>query len=221
MLSQKFSTGDSSSLQGTKGSSWRQFGLLLLGMVKVAIGVWQVEARVAAEQPAVQGLPSRTKPAAAKSLSRVRLCDPRDGSPLGSLSLGFSRQEHWSGLPFPSPMHGSEKWKWSRSVVSDSYRPRGLQPTRLLHPWDFPGRSTGVGCHCLLRTKHDLAPNVSSVEAKKIWSNRSRFQKCKHNSVTTSNKTKNSSFMSPCFISVKKIGVASLNHFPQRSFNFF
>ena len=29
----------------------------------------------------------------------------------GSLSLGFSRQEHWSGLPFPSPMHESEKWK--------------------------------------------------------------------------------------------------------------
>ena len=26
-------------------------------------------------------------------------------------SLGFSRQEHWSGLPFPSPMHESEKWK--------------------------------------------------------------------------------------------------------------
>ena len=44
----------------------------------------------------------------------------------------------------------SEKWKWSRSVVSDSWRPHGLQPTRLLHPWDFPGKSTGVGCHCLL-----------------------------------------------------------------------
>ena len=27
----------------------------------------------------------------------------------------------------------------------------GLQPTRLLRPWDFPGKSTGVGCHCLLR----------------------------------------------------------------------
>ena len=66
-------------------------------------------------------------------------------------SLGFSRQEHWSGLPFPSPMHESEKWKWSRSVMSDSSRPHGLQPTRLLHPWDFPGRSTGVGCHCLLK----------------------------------------------------------------------
>ena len=67
-------------------------------------------------------------------------------------SLGFSRQEHWSGLPFPSPMHESEKWKWSRSVVSDPQRPHGMQPTRLLRPWDFPGRSTGVGCHCLLQS---------------------------------------------------------------------
>ena len=48
-------------------------------------------------------------------------------------------------------MHESEKWKWSRSVVSDSSQPHGLQSTRLLHPWDFPGKSTGVGCHCLLR----------------------------------------------------------------------
>ena len=48
-------------------------------------------------------------------------------------------------------MHESEKWKWSHSVVSDSYRPHGLQPTRLLRPWDFPGKSTGVGCHCLLQ----------------------------------------------------------------------
>ena len=37
--------------------------------------------------------------------------------------MGFSRQEYWSGLPFPSPMHESEKWKWSRSVVSDCSRP--------------------------------------------------------------------------------------------------
>ena len=37
------------------------------------------------------------------------------------------------------------------SVVSDSVRPHGLQPTRLLCPWYFPGKSTGVGCHCLLR----------------------------------------------------------------------
>ena len=46
-------------------------------------------------------------------------------------SLGFSRQEHWSGLPFPSPMHEREKWKWSRSVVSDPQRPHGLQQQRL------------------------------------------------------------------------------------------
>ena len=56
------------------------------------------------------------------------------------LFLGFSRQEHWSGLPFPSPMHESEKWKGSLSVVSDSYRPHGLQPTRLLRPWIFQAR---------------------------------------------------------------------------------
>ena len=66
-------------------------------------------------------------------------------------SLGFSRQEHWSGLPFLYPMHESEKWKRSRSVVSDPQQPHGLQPVRLLRPWDFPGKSTGVGCHCLLQ----------------------------------------------------------------------
>ena len=61
------------------------------------------------------------KVTAAKSLqSCPTLCDPIDGSPPGSPSLGFSRQEHWSGLPFPSPMHESENWKWSCSVVSNS-----------------------------------------------------------------------------------------------------
>ena len=34
-------------------------------------------------------------------------------------------------------------------------RPHGLQPTRPLPPWDFPGKSTGVGCHCLLH-KEDI-----------------------------------------------------------------
>ena len=48
--------------------------------------------------------------ATAKSLqSCLTLCDPIDGSPPGFPSLGFSRQEHWSGLPFPSPMHESKK----------------------------------------------------------------------------------------------------------------
>ena len=62
-----------------------------------------------------------TYAAATKSLQLCpTLCDPIDGSSPGSPVPGFSKQEHWSGLPFPSPMHESEKWKWSRSVVSDS-----------------------------------------------------------------------------------------------------
>ena len=44
--------------------------------------------------------------AAAKWLqSCLTLGDPIDGSPQAPLSLGVSREEHWSGLPFPSPMH--------------------------------------------------------------------------------------------------------------------
>ena len=35
--------------------------------------------------------------------------------------------------------------------MSDSVRPQGLQPTRLLRPWDSPGKNTGVGCHFLLQ----------------------------------------------------------------------
>ena len=98
-----------------------------------------------------QGSPLSTPYAMLSHFSHVRLCEtPETAAHQAAPSLGFSRQEHWSGLPFPSPMHESEKWKWSRSVMSDSSRPRGLQPTRLLHPWDFPGKSTGVGCHCLL-----------------------------------------------------------------------
>ena len=88
--------------------------------------------------------------AAASRFSHVRLCaTPRMAAHQAPLSLGFSRQEHWSGLPFPSPMHESEKWKWSLSVVSDPQWPHGLQPSRLLRPWGFPGKSTRVGCHCL------------------------------------------------------------------------
>ena len=46
----------------------------------------------------------------AKSLqSCPTLCDPIDGSHQAPPSLGFSRQEHWSRLPFPSPVHESEK----------------------------------------------------------------------------------------------------------------
>ena len=84
--------------------------------------------------------------------SRVQLCaTPETAAYQAPLSLGFSRQEHWSGLPFPSPVHESEKWKWSCSVVSDSALPHRWQPTRLPRPWDSPDKNTGVGCHFLLQ----------------------------------------------------------------------
>ena len=50
--------------------------------------------------------------AAAKSIQLCpTLCNPRDAAHQAPPSLGFCKQEHWSGLPFPSPMHESEKIK--------------------------------------------------------------------------------------------------------------
>ena len=64
-------------------------------------------------------------------------------------------------------MHESEKWKGSCSVVPNSWWPQGLQPARILRPWDFPGKSTGVGCHCLLwaKTHFFQISNVSERRA--------------------------------------------------------
>ena len=87
-------------------------------------------------------------------------------------TLGFSRQEHWSGLPFPSPMHESEKWKWSHSVVSDPQWPHGLQPSRLLLPWDFPGKSTGVGCHCNMLH----LPNFTQLLSSTVYSSPCKYR---------------------------------------------
>ena len=39
----------------------------------------------------------------------------------------------------------------SHSVVSDSLKPHGLEPAKLLCPWDFPDRNTGLGCHFVLQ----------------------------------------------------------------------
>ena len=67
--------------------------------------------------------------------SHVRLfATPWTAAYQASPSMGFSRQEHWNGLPFPSPM-----------------QPHRRQPTRLPRPWDSPGKNTGVGCHFLLQ----------------------------------------------------------------------
>ena len=64
--------------------------------------------------------------AAAKSLqSCPTLCDPIDGSPPGSHVPGFSRQEHWSGLPFPPPGDlpdsGTELLSLTSSALAGSF----------------------------------------------------------------------------------------------------
>ena len=88
-------------------------------------------------------------------VSRVRLCATPQ-TPPGSPVPGIlqARTLEWVAISF------SNAWKWkvkgSRSLVSDLLRPHGLQPTRLHRPWDFPGKSTGVGCHFLLCLLHYL-----------------------------------------------------------------
>ena len=71
-----------------------------------------------------------------KSLSRVRLfTTPWTAAYQAPLSMGFSRQEYWSGLPFPPPMHESEKSKWSHSVVSDSSDPMDCMGFSMQEYW--------------------------------------------------------------------------------------
>ena len=50
----------------------------------------------------------------------------------------------------PGPRH-SESESVSPLDMSSSLQPHGLEPIRLLCPWDSPGKNTGVGCHCLLQ----------------------------------------------------------------------
>ena len=52
-------------------------------------------------------------------------------------SLGFSRQEHWSGLPFPSPMHESEKWPLNPQNVC-----KGFLREKAIHDQWQPGRTS-------------------------------------------------------------------------------
>ena len=79
------------------------------------------------------------------------------------MSVRFPRQEYWSGLSFPSPgdlaKPGFELAPPAAAAAAKSLqscptvRPHRRQPTRLPHPWDSPGKNTGVGCHFLLQCK--------------------------------------------------------------------
>ena len=76
----------------------------------------------------------------------------------------------------------------THSVVPDSLRPHGLQPTRLLCPWDSPGKGTGVGCHFLLhlqtmeyysaiKTSQLMMHATTWMNPKNMLSERSQIQK--------------------------------------------
>ena len=54
------------------------------------------------------------------------------------------------------------------------------QPTRLLRPWDFPGKSTGVGCHCLLysRRNEEAEPKQKQCSGVDVSGGESKVQCC-------------------------------------------
>ena len=82
--------------------------------------------------------------------SRVRLCvTPETAAHQDPPSLGFSRQEHWSGLPFPSPMHES-KSEVAQSCLTLSDTMDCSLTGSSIHGI-FQARVLEWGCHCLLR----------------------------------------------------------------------
>ena len=91
-----------------------------------------------------------------KSLQSCQtLFDPIDGSPPGSLVPGIlqARTLEWVAISFSN----AGEWKVKVKLLSRVrlFKTPWTTATRLLHPWDFPGKSTGVGCHCYVRTTFD------------------------------------------------------------------
>ena len=91
------------------------------------------------------------------------VCDPMDYTVHGILQ---ARLLEWVAYPFSRGSSQLRDWtqvshiaggffyiacELSYSVVSNSLQPCGLQPARLLCPWDFLGKNTRVDCHALLQ----------------------------------------------------------------------
>ena len=67
------------------------------------------------------------------------------------------------------PFFPIENENVSRSVVSDSLPPHGLQPTGPLCPWNSPGKNTGEGCHALLQGIFPIqGPNPGLLHCRQI-----------------------------------------------------
>ena len=108
--------------------------------------------------------------AAAKSLqSCPTLCDPIDSRPPGSPSLGFSRQEHWSGLPFPSPGDLPDPGIKPRSPVFQAdaltTEPPGKLPRskRLLISW-LQSPSAAILEHPKIKSLFSLFPHLFTIK---------------------------------------------------------
>ena len=87
---------------------WGQVAFGVLGTRGCAL--WEVCRGLRSAPTLERGGVQAAAAAAAKSHRSVRLCaTPETAAQQAPLSLGFSRQEYCSGLPFPSPMHESEK----------------------------------------------------------------------------------------------------------------
>ena len=67
--------------------------------------------------------------------------------------VGIAQGPTWHNQAEPACTDKAATWSKSvsRSVLSDSLRPHGLQPSRLLCPWNSPGKNTTVGSHSLLQ----------------------------------------------------------------------
>ena len=97
--------------------------------------------------------------AAAKSLQLCpTLCNPIPG-------ILQARTLEWVAIS----SYNAWKWKWSRLVISASATP-GTAAHQAPRPWDFPGKSTGVGCHCLLQmTILEKDKFKKKEEEDKLW----------------------------------------------------
>ena len=138
--------------------------------------------------------PAAAAAAAASLQSCSTLCDPIDGSPPGSPISGIlqARTLEWVAISF------SHAWKWKVKAKSLSRVWLLTTPwtaaTRLLHPWDFPGKSTGVGYHrllwfILLRAAIVLLftlsvlftePTVGKAPAKRLEEGTGSHRNCRH-----------------------------------------
>ena len=106
------------------------------------------------EQHLNQVWSSLEHPVLLSRVSRVQLCTtPQMAAHQAPLSLGFSKQEDWTGLAIPSPVHACMLRHFSFVQLCAT-------PTRLLCPRESLGKNTGVGCYFLLCKRGRLYSNI-------------------------------------------------------------